>query len=347
MLGARPALSKVTATAHAVKQPKKFVVFDAPGAGTGSGQGTISYDTNNAGISTGTYIDSSGNSHGFVRDSGGTMATFDVDGPLSQTFPDWMNDKGVVVGFYFSASAGTTEAFLRRPGGKIVTLDALGGNSTYTVCNAISDRDVIVGQYGDANGDHGFLRAKDGTITSFDAPNAAGTIGFFLNNRGSAVGPYYDANGVNHAYIRAADGSFTEFDAAGAGTGSGQGTFAIGINRSGWVAGDFIDANGAHHGFVRAPRGRITEFDAPDAGSGSDQGTEAISINDDGNITGWYVDADNVYHGYLRETNGAIREFDAPGAGPATQGFSINKDSVIGGWEVDSSGVNHGFIRTP
>lgn len=341
----------VTLVSHAVRQPDNFVVFDAAGAGTGSGQGTISYDTNNSGVSTGTYIDSSNNYHGFVRDSAGTVTSFDVDGSLSQTFPDWMNDKGVVVGFYFNASAGITDAFLRKRGGRIVTFDALGGNSTYTLCNGINDRDVIVGQYGDSNGDHGFVRAKDGTVTGFDAPNAAGTLGYFINAGGTVVGPYYDSNGANHAYIRAPDGSFAEFDAAGAGSGSGQGTFAIGVNKRGWVAGDFIDSNGAHHGFVRDPGGTITEFDAPDAGTGSGQGTEAIDINDGRNITGWYVDADNVYHGYVRTKKGAITEFDAPGAGSGssegTQGFSINKSNVIGGWEVDDSGVNHGFIRTP
>lgn len=187
------------------------------GAGTGAGQGTISYETNNSGVSAGVYFDSSFNSHGFLRAADGTMTTFDVDGSLSQTFPTWMNDKGGVDGFYFSASAGTTEAFLRKPGGKIVTFDALGGNSSYTLCFGGNDRGVIVGQYGDPSGvDHGFLRAKDGTITSFDAPGAAGTIGYFVNVGGAAVGPYYDADGVNHAYIRAADGSFTEFDAPGA-----------------------------------------------------------------------------------------------------------------------------------
>ena len=341
----------VAPVSRAVRQPQNFTVFDAPGAGTASGQGTISYDTNNSGVSTGVYFDSSYNSHGFVRAAEGTITTFDVDGPLSQTFPDWMNDRGAIVGFYYNASAGITDAFLRKPSGRIVTFDALGGNSTYTLCNAINDAGTIVGQYGDSNGDHGFARARDGTITRFDAPGAAGTLGYFINIGGTIVGPYYDANGASHAYIRAPGGSFTEFDAAGAGTGSGQGTFALGVNKRGWVTGDYIDSNGVHHGFVRRPGGTITEFDAPDAGTASGQGTEAIDITNRGDVTGWYVDSANVYHGYLRAKGGAITEFDAPGAGTGssegTQGFSINKYDQIGGWEVDGSGVNHGFIRTP
>lgn len=351
MFNTARSLAGAAAVSKTAKWPQNFTVFDAPGAGTGSGQGTISYDTNNSGVSTGVYFDGSYNSHGFLRSADGTMTTFDVDGSLSQTLPTWMGDTGTVVGFYYNANAGITDCFLRKPRGKIVTFDALGGNSTYTLCNGISDTGITVGNYGDSNGDHGFVRTKDGTITSFDAPGAAGTLGFFLNSDGTAVGPYYDGNGVNHAYLRTPDGSFTEFDAAGAGSSSGQGTFAIGINRSGAVCGDFIDPNGAHHAFVRDIGGTITEFDAPDAGNGNGQGTEAISINNRGNVTGWYVDSSNVYHGYVRAKNGAIAEFDATGAGggggQGTQGFSINKYNVIGGWEVDGSGVNHGFIRTP
>ena len=350
-LDPRPTRAAVASPSHAVKRPQDFTVFDAPGAGTGAGQGTISYDTNNSGVSTGVYFDSSSYSHGFVRAVDGMMTTFDVDGSLSETFPTWMSDAGTVVGFYYNANAGITDCFLRKPRGRIVTFDALGGNSTYTLCNGISDSGVVVGNYGDSSGDHGFLRAKDGTITSFDAPGAAGTLGDFLNSDGTAVGAYYDSTGVNHAYIRSPGGSFTEFDAAGAGTSSGQGTFAIGINNSGSVCGDFIDSNGAHHAFVRNTGGTITEFDAPDAGTADGQGTEAISNNNHGYTTGWYVDSNNVFHGYVRAKNGAITEFDAPGAGTnasqGTQGFSINKHNVIGGWEVDESGVNHGIIRTP
>ena len=113
------------------------------------------------------------------------MTTFDVDGALSQTFPDWMNDNGTVVGFYYNAGAGISDAFLRKANGRIVTFDALGGSSSYTLCNAINNRGVIVGAYGDShNVDHGFVRARDGTITGFDAPGAAGTLGYFINGVG-------------------------------------------------------------------------------------------------------------------------------------------------------------------
>ena len=43
--------------------------FDAPGAGAGSGQGTVPEGINPAGTIIGQYVDSSGANHGYVRTS--------------------------------------------------------------------------------------------------------------------------------------------------------------------------------------------------------------------------------------------------------------------------------------
>ena len=102
---------------------------------------------------------------------------------------------------------------------------------------------------------HGLLRAKDGTITEFDAPGAGtgagqGTFVNSISPDGLTVGFYADASGVNHGFQRSAQGKFTEIDASGAGTGAGQGTTASGSNAAGVIAGYYIDANGVSHGFV-------------------------------------------------------------------------------------------------
>jgi hypothetical protein len=44
----------------------KFTEFDAPGAGTGAGQGTIPMSNNPAGANTGYWVDASGVYHGFL-----------------------------------------------------------------------------------------------------------------------------------------------------------------------------------------------------------------------------------------------------------------------------------------
>ena len=41
--------------------------FDAPGAGTAKGQGTLTFSINSAGAITGPYIDGNGANHGYVR----------------------------------------------------------------------------------------------------------------------------------------------------------------------------------------------------------------------------------------------------------------------------------------
>jgi len=161
---------------------------------------------------------------------------------------------------------------------------------------------------------HGFVRAADGTITTFDAPGAGtgsgqGTVAGSINQDGVIAGDYVDPGGVEHGFVRAADGTITTFDATGAGTGPGQGTYPQGINPAGAISGLFLDASSVGHGFLRAPGGAITTFDAPGAGttciggvpfSPTCQGTYAIDINPAGAIVGWYVDASNVANGFLR-----------------------------------------------
>lgn len=335
-----------------------YIIVDAPGAGTGSGQGTTLWAVNSSMVSSGSYTDSSNNNHGFVRASNGTITTFDVDGPMSQTTPDWMNDNSVVIGDYIDQGTGADNGFALALDGRLITFGAGTETTDFTQPNSISDKDEVVGNYVALNGDevyHGFLLAND-AIESFDAPGAGtgagqGTEGFDVNDAGAIVGPYYDANTVSHGYVRSKNGTYTSFDAPGAGSNAGQGTIAEGENSKGAIVGYYIDANNANHGFIRQPGGAITTFDAPGAGTNAFEGTVAYELNSKGNVTGFYADADDVLHGFERTTKGTIVEFDAPGAGTGfdqgTLAQDISKSGVIGGTETDDSSVNHGFLRTP
>src|SRR2546423_6884395 len=86
-----------TKSAKAVP-PATYTIVDAPGAGTALNQGTVTYAVNTSSTSSGWYRDSSYNYHGFLRAPEGSFQSFDADGPNSQTQPDWMNNKGAVVG---------------------------------------------------------------------------------------------------------------------------------------------------------------------------------------------------------------------------------------------------------
>lgn len=51
-----------------------IITFDAPGAGTGPQQGTLTYVINDRGTIAGYYFDSNSITHGFVRATNGTSA---------------------------------------------------------------------------------------------------------------------------------------------------------------------------------------------------------------------------------------------------------------------------------
>jgi len=91
---------------------------------------------------------------------------------------------------------------------------------------------------------HGFLTARDGAITTFDAPGAGtvtgmfqGTFGNSINPNGAIEGNYWDADNVSHGFAGARDGAIMTFDAPGAGTGAGQGTIPRSNNEEGTIAG--------------------------------------------------------------------------------------------------------------
>ena len=94
----------------------KFATFDAPDAGTGSGQGTgcpsdCSVSLNDWGAITGTYIDANFNYHGYLRTPKGTVATVDPPGSVF-TSSSGINDSGAITGTYSDAN-GVYHGFVR------------------------------------------------------------------------------------------------------------------------------------------------------------------------------------------------------------------------------------------
>src|SRR6266704_2486561 len=197
-----------------------ITIFDAPGAGTGPGQGTLPFAINPAGTVLGYYIDAGDARHGFLRTRGGAITTFDA--PNAGTGPG----QGTIV---FSVDC-------LNPAGAI-TATSLDASDVY----------------------HGVLRAPDGTITTFDAPGAGtgpgqGTVPENISTPGVVTGNYVDASDVNHGFVRAKHGAITTFDVPGAGTGPGQGTIPFCNNPVDAITGVYIDASDVDHGFLRSPQ---------------------------------------------------------------------------------------------
>src|SRR4029434_5733484 len=106
-----------------------ITTFNVPGAGTGPAQGTFAGNIIPGHVIAGRYADASDVAHGFVRAPDGTFTTFDA--------PNAGTDPGQGT-FVFTG-------FCLNPAG------AIRGTS-------VAASDVY----------HGFLRAPDGTITTFD-----------------------------------------------------------------------------------------------------------------------------------------------------------------------------------
>jgi hypothetical protein len=214
--------------------------------------------------------------------------------------------------------------------------------------------------------------ANSESIT-FDAPGAASLAGSFdgtfpsgINNEGTIMGVYVDANTLYHGFLRSPGGKFITLDAPGAGASVGTrfrkspgginiSTRSININNQGTITGNYVDSNNVSHGFLRSSRGELLRFDVPGASSaaGTFDGTFPSSINNRGTITGNYIDSKELIHGFLRSPGGEFTTFDAPGVSSvAASGFgtfpeSINDAGVITGHYTDAVGINHGFLRIP
>ena len=144
---------------------------------------------------------------------------------------------------------------------------------------------TVIGWDNDANFfAHGFVRARDGAITTFDAPGAnnpgpyTGTVPYAINVEGTITGNY-NANFFDYGFVRARDGAITSFEAPGAvNTGAYSGTLPISNNSAGEITGSYSDVNGVSHGFLVLPR---------------DGGSEAASLAE-GNAIPNFTPPENV-----------------------------------------------------
>jgi hypothetical protein len=178
-----------------------YTSIDAPGAGTGNGQGTDPLVINNDGEIAGLYVDASAVAHGFVRDAVGNITTFDVP-DATKTVPADLNDNGDVTGNYIDAS-GVQNIFIRHADGTfatfalphVVTASALSINDSGYICG------FGEGQFLSPTG---FLRDPAGNLFRYSGPqpNLRGTCQS-VNDNLHATGDYRDnATGATHGWVK-------------------------------------------------------------------------------------------------------------------------------------------------
>src|SRR5438132_7024220 len=109
-----------------------ITTFDAPGAGTGPGQGTLAFSINPARAITGFYLDSGDVFHGYVRARDGTFTTFDAPGagtgPGQGTLAFSINPARAITGIVRDANI-VRHGFVRDPNGAITTFDVPGAGT--------------------------------------------------------------------------------------------------------------------------------------------------------------------------------------------------------------------------
>ena len=195
-----------------------FTTFDPTGSGAQI-EIVVPFQINASGAVAGTYLDTNGVYHGFLRDPNGSITILDAPGGGT------------------AAEEGT---------------DLLGINASGTIAGGISVGTVngVVGTT------HSLVLATDGTYTIFDPPQsgAHSSLAEAINDSGAVVGIYRDANLVRHGYLLRPDGTFVSFDDPQASqlplSDMSVGTIPRSINANGVVAGYYSDANGVRHGFI-------------------------------------------------------------------------------------------------
>jgi len=268
--------------------------------------------------------------------------------------------------FGFAATAALAAACGVAHAGPVysfTTIDVPGAAST--IAAGINNGGVIAGTFVSSGQPEGFVRAPDGTITTF-LINGAPTNATGINNLGQIVGY---AGGLG--FIRNADGSFITFavpslaaalgiNDSGAVVGYTSGplgflrnsdgsiaiindpgssnTVAQGINSAGQIVGNI---NSETQAFLRQADGTFQTFVFPDA---SVQ-TAAFAINDLGDIGGFYDVQFN--HGFLELSDGTFLTIDDPLRGTVSQVLGLNDSRDLVGLYTDTDGITHGYLATP
>ncbi len=238
-------------------------------------------------------------SHGFLRDADGTTTTIDVpDAPGKSTFPKSIDSSGVITGDFGASYYSGDHGFVRNKKGVFTALSVPGAISTSVA--SINPAGTVTESLYDGAKTHGFLRAADETITTFDSPAPAelpyarvAITPSSINPGGELLGSYWGPSSGDVGFIRASDGTSTTFcHAPYFGTTS--------INPAGTVTGS-SGLSCSWSSFVRIADGSLTWF-AIQEENGRPKPTFAEGINPAGTTAGWYLDeaVPTRSHGFVR-----------------------------------------------
>ena len=309
-----------------------YSTFDPPGA-----VNTYPTGINSLGDVAGTYTDSFGASHGFLRTANGTITTFDAPGSF-ETVPYGINSSDEITGYAIADFTYEYEGFLRTSDGTITIVDIPGGAGETYPYSINSSGDIAGFAVLTSGSGVGFILTSGGTLTIFDASNYR----IFINDTDDVAGTILDRDIRDVGFVKPNGGSVTTFKVP-----LELFTYVTGFNDSGTVAGYASDqvcgpnscvGSSTYEGLVRTSDGKITLFQ-----EAKEVATEATAINASGEITGSYATSQD--HGFSRDPSGVMTTIDPPGS-TGTFPTSINDSGTITG-QFYMDGAYHGFILTP
>jgi hypothetical protein len=120
--------------------------------------------------------------------------------------PSAINPAGETIGSFYRDDFGAVHDFVRESDGEITPsmLRVLGVALCQILPNSINTAGVITGDYLGC-GAHGFVRDRDGKITTFDPPRSTRCFPTSINAAGAITGWFTYAHSKEHGFLRSLD----------------------------------------------------------------------------------------------------------------------------------------------
>src|SRR5205085_7078265 len=131
------------------------------------------------------------------------------DPPGSEaTLPSAINANGWIGGWYEDITG--IYGFMRAPSGNLTKIDVRGsGCAATTAVTALNSQNIAVGVgYDSSCVQSAFIRAADGTITTFEEPGATLTEAVSINDAGAICG-FYNLSSGSSGFVRSPGGKMT------------------------------------------------------------------------------------------------------------------------------------------
>ena len=294
----------------------------------------------------GSYVDTKGIFHAYLRGPGGSFATLDIPAgsDLEYFFLHGINSALIAVG-RAKAVGDVPRTYAGNPIG-LQELQVPGSVSTEGW--NVNEDNSIVGHYDTADGRrHGFIaRPKAGTpqarpgivppalnytFESIDVPGVDFLAVTASSDFEDFAGNMRSADSEKDIGFTLINGVFNTYDFPGS-----QGTYFYALGNDGTAAGHYQDSDGLYHGVI-LENGELRRYDFPGAVQ-----TEIYGLSDaTGALTGNFIDADGVRRGFSGDTI-----VERPGASATYADFVSFVGNVVGSY-VDTEGVYHAYMRSP